>query len=169
MLCKKCKKKAYYNEFCKKCFCQQIEARVRKELRLKKLIQKNDVLLITSPFCEYMVKSIMKGLPLKIVKKGKHDKKVILWTMDDEIEYFLKNFFAGKKYIELSHHGKNIKLFLKVKHDELMAFARAKGFKLKKKKITPILEMIEKLEKKHPETKFSLGKSMEKLAEISRK
>ena len=88
-----------------------IEKRIRKELRIKKLIKKNDKLLIIddnsydSKNLMYLIKNIIGNLPVDIkVKKGKYvpgkkinfkGKVIVPWNLDDEISLFLKYFFEN--------------------------------------------------------------------------
>lgn len=162
MKCLKCHKKAHYNGLCRKHFMEQIEARVRKEIRAKELIKKNDVLVVKDPIAKFLIKKIMGGMPLRIVKSGK-GRFVELWTLDDEVLCFLTEFFGESKQKKVQKDS--IRPFRTVKDDELLAFAKLSGVKFKKKKRTKreeeMKKALQKIEKKHPETKFSLLRSVE--------
>jgi len=144
---------------------KQIEKRIRKEIRVNKLIQKNNVLVISDALCEDTVKRIVKGMPITIKKrarKDKNEKKVLLWTLDDEIEYMTDCMFKGKQPTLLGH-GKDVKLFITITNEELKRFAKLKKFSLpktkKSKDFEKISKLIDKVEKKHPETRYSMYQS----------
>ncbi len=158
MKCTKCKKEAYENGLCKSCFSRYIERKIRKELRIHKLIQRNDTLIISDPLCEYVIKRAIKEMPIKILKRGK-GKKVLPWTTDDECHHFLSLFLNNKPLKNLGH-GKDVKLFLSLREAEVAAFAKAKGFKFPRPKKDTITTILDKLEKKHPQTKHSLLRSI---------
>jgi len=71
------------------------------------------------------------------------------------------DFFGEKTYEETNGE---IKPFRTIKEDELVIFAKLNKIKFKKTKRTKreeeILKAIDKSDKKHPETKFSLLKSV---------
>lgn len=182
MKCLKCSNKGYYGSLCSKHFMENIEARIRKEMRLKELIKKDDVLVINDPICMFFIKKVMKGMPLKIIKSekgvgkflrdGKRVKFVLPWTLDDEILSFLIDFFGEKaegiemkkKTDSLKEGLSEIKPLKAIKEDELITFAKLAKVKFKKKKRTAreeeIKKAIEKIDKRHQETKFSLLRSI---------
>src|SRR3989344_2888275 len=138
MRCLKCGNKCYYGSLCSKHFMENIEARVRKEMRLKELIKKDDVLVIKDPICMFFIKKVMKGMPLKIIKSeksigkflrdGKKVKFVLPDTLDDEILSFLIDFFGekaeGAEMKKKTEGLSEIKPLKAVKEDELLAFAK---------------------------------------------
>ena len=188
MKCVKCKKNATIHlpnlHTCEKCFQRIIEKRVRKEIRIKSLIKKNDkILLIDDNSAEskvsfYLLKQIIKGLPVTIkVRKMKYtlgqevkgfDKVIIPWNTDKEGDYFLSNVFENKKMNYLGHYRIKkttyVKLLLHVLREEAEIFAKIKNFQHKNfYEKTIASEMLGKLEKEYPEVKFSLLKSTEEL------
>ena len=192
MNCVKCKNKATVKvqnlNACEDCFVKIIEKRVRKELRINKLIQKNDkILLIDDGSAEYYISNyllprIIKDLPVTITTtkttfelgkyvKGKYDKVIVPWNTDKEDEYFLNCVFENKEMPYLGHYKiKNktyVKLSLPVLQSEVETFARIKKFKFKNQnKKSTVSERVDELEKEYPEIKFSLLKSSR---EISKK
>src|SRR3989344_4178709 len=117
MKCYKCNCKAiisipHLKPVCKRCFEGIIERRIRKYIRINKLIKKNDRLIIKDPICLYFIKKIIKS-PVKIVKKN--GKEVIPWTLDDECNSFLYNFF--KPNFKIKENNK-IKLLRTVTEQE---------------------------------------------------
>ena len=82
-----------------------IEKRVRKEIRINKLISKNDTILIIDDgsykfkISQKLLKNIVQDMPVTIeIKKTKYilgdnfdskwNKIIIPWNLDDENEYF---------------------------------------------------------------------------------
>lgn len=184
MKCRKCKTQAKANfkqtgPLCENHFIEMIEKRVRKELRTKKLIQKNDkILFINNGSKEYFVsnyllKSIIKNLPVKINAKkssklnlisAKHNKIIIPWSLDDEAEEFLEFIFNKNKPKKLSK--KAIKMLKNVSDEEIELFAKIKRFKYKKTIKSKIKHMLDKLENKYPGYKFSLLNSIKQMKEL---
>lgn len=163
--CQKCSNPIYHDQFCKRCFCEVIERRIRKYVRLKELISKHDILVINNPLCEYLIKSIVQDMPVTIKQQGE-GKNVLAFTMDDEIEWFLDIIFAGKDLEqEIKQQNKDIKLLITITDKEAQAFAQAKNimFPQKQRKYQTILEQ---LEQKHKETRYSLFKSVEGIKKI---
>ncbi len=160
MKCLKCNNTPYFNQLCRKHFCEQIEKRIRKEMRLTGCLSKGDIILAEDEISRYFLESIARKLPIKIVSSGKHTKKAIPWTMDDEIGYFVKKFIEGKDYTEL-WRGDEIKLFRTVKNEELRMFAKAKDLVFEKEDDAFVKGLMDKMEEKHKETRFSLLKSIE--------
>ena len=188
MKCIKCSKKANVKvqnlNSCENCFLDIIQKRVRKELRINKLIRKNDKILIIddgSPefyINDYLLKNIIKGLPvvIKIKKlkyvlgkevKGNFNKIIIPWNADKEDEYFLGCVFENQKTPYLGHfklREKNyIKLLLPVLRSEIEEFAKIKKFAINKQVKTYVSEMMDQLETEYPEIKFSLLKSSKQI------
>lgn len=163
--CSKCKGKVYYSGLCRKCFIKSVIKKIRKDLRVNKVFKKNDVLLVKDKISDIVVKDIVKDPSIKIVKKGRFTKEVLPLTMDDEIDSFLGNLFSGKKMKKINK--KKVGLFRVLKDDELKAFARAKKIKLKEKKRSKIMKMLDKFEKRYPSVKYSLGRSIGSLRRIN--
>lgn len=158
MRCKKCMNEAYYSGLCKSCFLRYFERKVRKELRLNRIINRNDTLIITDQLCEYVIRRIIKDMPVKIIKKGK-GKHVLPWTADDECCHFL-SLFLNNKPLKGIGHGKDVKLFLSLLEDEVAAYAKAKSIGFSRRRKDPIIKVLDELEKKHPQTKHSLMRSI---------
>ncbi len=168
MTCSICGKKGkleYKKEkLCDGCFCRIIEKRIRKNARINKLFSKGDKILVQGDLAELVLKDIIKGLPVKIfkrkavnkefIKKNKIDKIVVNWTMDDEIINFLKNFFDGKKE---KKDKKVVKLLKVVSDEDLKNFSKIKKIKfVPNKKDKNIVEMVEYMAERYPDTKEKL-------------
>lgn len=150
---------------CNRCFCKVIEKRVRKYLRLNKLITKGDKVYIDSDVCKYFIDKII-SFPIEIVKdKKKADKVVIPWTLDHEGLSFLGKFFEKEFGME-KENKKYVKLFKTIDEKSLFEFCRIKKIKYKKIKDNELSKELDKLSKKYPELKYSLGKSVEILKNL---
>ena len=160
---------------CNECFCRLLEKRIRKDARINKIFSKNDRILIIGELNKYLVKSIIKELPVKLffrakidkefVKKNKINKIVINWTLDDEIHEFLKDFFADK--MTAGTGKKYIKLLRKITDKEAELFVKIKKLKFKKnKKDKHIEKFLQGLEKDHPEIRYTLFRNIKKLVSI---
>lgn len=187
MECFRCRKKARINlkhlgRLCNNCFLKLIEKRVRKELRTKKLIKKDDRILFIDDnskeffVCYFLLKSIIKELPVKIETKKtkklnlssnftkKYDKIIIPWNLEDEAEGFLELVFNKKKQPRFSK--KAIKLLKNLSEEEIKAFARIKGFSYKTKPKSRIKKMLDELEQRYPGYKFSLLNSTKQMQKL---
>lgn len=168
MRCVKCKRKkqlinlASLEPLCKDCFCKVIEKRIRKKIRLNKLFKKGDRILIEDELSFFLVKKIIKDLPVKLFlrKSNKANKKVIKWTLDDKLLVFLKNMFFGKKLKK----QKQISILDVITDNEALMFSRINKIKFKPNtKDKNIANMLNSLEKKYPEIRFSLSRSISEL------
>ncbi len=205
MLCEKCKKnkgeiKLPYlgHLLCKRCFCNLIQRRVKKEIKQKKIIEENDKVLliddksIEARISEIIINSIYKKVKLtkkhvkqfdlekikkstkSLIKKEKISKVVIPFNLDKEINYFTECVFSGNKTSKIGHYKEEgiifVKLLRNVLESECDLFAEFNNLSVKRpvedKKIDDIKGLINRINKKHCETKFSLLKSIDKLNKI---
>lgn len=154
--------------FCNNCFCEIVERRVRKEIRMNQLFQKNDKVQILddgtekSALNKYLLKNIIKDPTIKIdvgktVKKG-YDKIVLPWSLDDEINDYLKNRFEKK--IKSVSSKNMIKPLVNITRDEAITFARIKKLKYKESEMTDLQKMIDTFDKRYPGTKFGILKTI---------
>jgi len=111
----------------------------------------------------------------EIIKKSKIKQVIIPWNLDNEITYFTENLFNKGNFKFLGNFKQNkilyIKLLRNVLESECLLFAKCRKFKFKKKTEDDkykkeIKSMLDKINKKHAETKFSLLKSIEPLVPI---
>ena len=169
MACDNCSKEPYAEKLCKDCFVEQIEKRIKRNIKAHAPVQRGETLLVENELCRIILLDIIQGLPVTILSLATnvHQKgrKVLCWTLDDEIHYFLTQFFANEEYNALGHKDA-IKLFISIRDNELELLAKAKGLLYTTKPKDKIHELIDNLEQKHPETKFSLAKTMEELKKI---
>ena len=179
--CKKCNKEPATNlphlgPLCREHFCEIVESRIRKNIRISYSFDKNDRILTTEPLTEHLVKKIIGSMPAKVInkniniekilkkdkktfdfiKKNKINKIVIPWTADDECCLFLEFFFYSKKIVKVPY----VKMFLTATDDEIGLFSKLNKIEWKKnKKDEKISRFIDELDKSYPQTKFSLLKS----------
>ncbi|MFH2021038.1 MAG: hypothetical protein ABIJ34_06485 [archaeon] len=177
MKCIKCNREvklALQNQkVCNSCFCEIIEKRVRKELRLGKYIRKGDsVLIIDDGSAEsraaiYLLPLLLKDMPFKLlIKKSKYtlgqefdkSKVIVPWNADKEGKYFLSCVFENKKLKFLGNFrlkGKQyIKLFLPCISEEVRSYANIKKLKFSEVKADKEASFFDNLAKKYPEIKF---------------
>ncbi|MFH0977935.1 MAG: hypothetical protein V1837_01400 [Candidatus Woesearchaeota archaeon] len=160
--CLKCHRKAEALLLCRACFGTTIEKRIRKYVRINKIFSRGDRIAAIGEINQYLIPRIIPGLPVRIFKKEQKGTKVIRnWTADDEACAFLEQVFTGKK------SKRPLSIVNWTTDKELESFAKFKGLKFKpNKKNQDILKMLNTLEEKHPETKFSLIKSSQELERI---
>ncbi|MCX8147023.1 MAG: hypothetical protein N3D84_00990 [Candidatus Woesearchaeota archaeon] len=171
--CLKCSKNVFLNEFCRQHFIENVEKRVKKEIRENANLKKGDVLFVNnnnSKILEYFIKNVIKT-PVEITrdKKSKYNKEIVLWTMDDEIALFLHQLFNNKKIIGVGQDKKRIKLFRTIKDNELIEYAKIKKLHFKRKKgknENEILKEVYEIEKRHKETMNSILRCIEKISKI---
>jgi len=110
-----------------------------------------------------------------IIKKNKIKQVIIPWNLDDEIIYFTENLFKREDFKFLGNFTQNkipyIKLLRNVLESECLLFAKCRKFKFKKKteknkQKKDIKNILDKIDKKHAETKFSLLKSINQLESL---
>lgn len=146
-------------------FIRIIEKRIRKHARLNKLFRKHDKILVKGPINKYLVPRIIQELPCKIYyqkpKNVRINKIVISWTLDDEINLFLKQYFTNKK---IKQNPKHIKLLKPITDKEAKRFAKIKKLRFTpNKKDKAIQKFINKMTEYYPDTKYKLYKSTELL------
>ncbi|MBT4351893.1 hypothetical protein HOD20_05160 [archaeon] len=158
-----------------------IEKRVRKEIRINKLISKNDTILIIDDgsykfkISQKLLKNIVQDMPVTIeIKKTKYilgdnfdskwNKIIIPWNLDDENEYFLTSVFKNENSKYSGHFKiKNmqfIKLLINISKEESKEYCEENDIKYENEvNSSDISKYIDLMQKKHPETKFCLLKS----------
>jgi len=111
----------------------------------------------------------------EIIKKNKIKQVIIPWNLDDEIIYFTEILFNKGNFKFLGNFKQNkifhIKLLRNVLESECLLFAKCRKFKFKEKpkkdkQRKDIKKMLDKIDKKHAETKFSLLKSIGQLESL---
>lgn len=180
MQCQKCKLPAIEGtllQLCTSCFGRLVERRVGKELREHNLIKKDGVYVVENDLCAFVFKAIIKGMPVTVLKSGDENNpdnvsipvdaiRILCWTLDDEIASLFLDVLDGKETLHLGQAKGSIKLFLPLTDKELSIYADIKGFDFTPKPKGQIKTMLDSLEEKHPETRFSVASSAKELARI---
>ena len=178
MKCYLCKAKAKIKmdrDMCENCFCRLFEKRVRKYARENKLFRPKDKVLVIGEINKYLVESIVKNLPIELyfrnkidstfIKSKKLNKIVIEWSLEDEINEFLKKIML-KKTIKKDN---KIRLLKIMSEKQIKEFARIKKLKYKvNKKNAELEKMIKRIDEKYPNAKFNLIKNIEILKKIKK-
>ncbi len=134
----------------------------------------NRLNLIKAKVTDFKLGSLGKKTK-EIIKKNRIKQVIIPWNLDDEIIYFTENLFNKGDFKFLCHFTQDKILFIKllrnVLESECLLFAKCRKFKLKDrpekdKQRRGIKKMLDKINKKHAETKFSLLKSIDSLNKI---
>jgi hypothetical protein len=141
---------------------ESFERKLRKAIKLNP-IKKDELVLVEDKIVEFCLKKAVKGLPHKVVKSGKYDKRVVLWTLDDEDRELLHCVLNKKKLKK--DDSKVIKLFKFVSDEELLQYAKANKISLKIKK-DEIKDLVAKLSEKYPQTRYSLLKSSDEIKKL---
>jgi hypothetical protein len=149
---------------CKDCFCEVIEKRIRKHARLNTLFKKGDSIVVIGRLNQYLVPRIVKGLPLTITNRqrppARTSSKVFgTWTLDDEVCSYLEELLTGRTRRPAFHS-----ILKRTTDEELKLFAKYRKLEFTANRKNPeVQRMLDTLEKRHPETRFSLMKSIEAL------
>ena len=102
-------------------------------------------------------------MPVKLFlkkAKGKVNKKVIKYTLDDKLLTFLDEILFAKK----AKQTKEISIIDVITDKEAAMFAKINKIKFKPNhKNKELSSMLDTLEKKYPEIRFSLSKSVSEL------
>lgn len=180
MECIKCNQKSsismkHLGDLCKPCFVKVVEKRVRKELRTKNPLKKNNKIVIInnnskeSAVSEYLLKKIIKDLPVDITLKKstklnlssktlkKYNKIIIPWSLEDEISEFIESLFNKTSITKFSK--KSIKLLKVLSEEEIAMYAKIKKLEYNKqikRKKSKVKIMLDNLENRYPGYKFSL-------------
>jgi len=169
MDCIRCHKKAVVSikgnpAFCEKCFCDAIEKRIRKHVRMNKLFSKNDKIYTEGELCKYLVRDIIKDLPVKYTSKKQANKIVLAYTANDLCIDFLKYLTENKSLISKT---KEVKLLATITNEEAKLFAKFKKLEFKPLKKEPNLnKFLSNLSEKNPEIINSLGKSAKEIIDL---
>ncbi len=169
MKCIHCSATAKYKftdkNLCTRCFCKVIEKRVRKYLRLGRFITKGDKVFVDGDVCKYFIDSIISFPMIKVKDKAKADKIIVPYTLDHKCLLFLQRF--SEKNFDLDmwklSEKKIVKLFMTIDEASLIEFCKIKKIKYEPIKDSKLKKELDKLVAKYPETKYSLGKSIEVL------
>ena len=180
MKCKSCQKEASVTQFknmgplCTGCFCELIEKRVRRELRINNPLKpQSKIAVIDNGSKESFVallflRNLAKDMPLTIEpQKPPFDAKqwdiiVIPWDGDDDAEQTLRGIFDGRN-IEMS----GFKLLTCVSDAEVRIVAEANGWQGQDNSYqSEYGKFLAETEKKYPGTIFSLVRSAKEVRSL---
>mgnify|MGYP001348964826 CR=1 FL=1 len=151
---------------------KDIEKKVRKEIRLKKLISKNETLLFLKKqdpgpvAVQHMLKNLLKDPSLEFKEIGnarklsKNEKLVLGTCLEEEAKEYMKEFTKDKtSKIEENR----IKLIIRNTLEEIKKYCDANKLKyeLKKNEMDALSKSLEEFQKKHPQTYNSIIKTKE--------
>tara|TARA_Y100000310_G_scaffold345638_2_gene467576 strand:+ start:1126 stop:1593 length:468 start_codon:yes stop_codon:yes gene_type:complete len=142
--------------------------KLRKYARIYKIFVRNDKIYVKDKLCMYLVKDIIKDLPVTYVNSPKTATKIVIpFTLDDEVNLFLHSMFTKT---EQKKDPRIVKLFRPLTDDELVILSKSLKLPFKPNKKDPKLkEMVDILHKSHPEIKPALLKSAEDMKNLMKK
>ena len=179
MKCNNCIKKGSYKagnkNYCKSHFLNNIEKRVRKEIRINQLIQKNDNLLILDDNSQnfttanFLLTKIITDPTITITikkklsktDKEKYSKIIIPITLDDKSNAYIKALFENTSKL---NETKIIEPISVLTNEEVLQYSKLHNliFELVVKK-DDYQVFIDNLENKYPGLKFGILKTIKKL------
>ncbi|MFC1648727.1 hypothetical protein ACFL1B_04685 [Nanoarchaeota archaeon] len=147
-------------EYCDKCFLHYIEQRVRKDIRKKPIKPRDTVKLFDDDSKEFFVaKELLKrifGDNITIKSSKVRQKNTVIPTnLDREVSDNLRNFLHN------TNKESHMKLLDNLLEEEIVIICRILGRKAEATEKTHFL--IEKMQEKYPDTKFSLQRSFQRL------
>ncbi len=174
MACTSCEGKASIQlsyvdrEYCDDCFLEYIEQRVRKDIRLNKDIEPLDTVYVydddskESYLSKFFLERVFEdNLTVKITEEREEpgDGKLVIPTnMERELSEKLRHFLQN------SHkEDDDILLLDNVLEEEMVKLCDILGKEAEETEEVNML--IERMEEKYPDTKFSLKSAFEKLEE----
>ena len=166
--------KAYPKPHMKKRYCiEDIEKKVRKQIRLNRLVAKNDTLYVsddgklTNVAAYNLLSDIIKDPTIqikkvkRIPKQDKKKKEVLANTLEIESAEYIEEFIKDKKREEKN----TIKPLIRLTLEECRYYCNKKRLNYKDETIKddPITEFIQAIQKKYESTMHSLIRSEETL------
>ncbi len=192
--CMKCGLDLYYQNLCRKCFCNSTEKKVSKEATAN--LQKNDIILVIDDGSDlarlnwHFLKLFAEKVPCCIafddidslsnkvkIKDEKITiankvKKIIPCNMEDEIREFSKSLEGGnlKSFLKSERSDKKIKILRTLSEEECSKYSEARKMKYHmRKEADDLMIMINKIESKYPGRKMGMIKTMQELRNIFKK
>jgi hypothetical protein len=153
-------------EYCNHCFEEYIEKRVRKDIRLNKNIEPLDTVYVLDDgskeayIARHFLQSVFEdNLTVETTNDPDRDGKVVVPTnmdrwLSEKLQEFLANEFKPRSRLILLDN---------VLEEEIVALCRILGRDAEATEDVNML--IEEMEAKYPDTKFSLHSAFEKLEE----
>ena len=144
--------------WCRGCFIEQVERRIKLVLRDNKF-DRGDKVLVVGNVAAFAVKKIV-NMPVELtfsdtMREG-YDAVVIQWTLDDEcVAFFEQTSFQA------------IKLFLHLRDSEVAAYAQLLGLSFTPREKNPL--WTEFLAHAAPDMMYNLLKNVEEMRKITSK
>jgi len=97
MKCRKCKKREAVGEFCRSCYIEIFEKRVRKHIRLNKIVARGDTVLARDALSFHLLKSLQSVIVHNRKTLKRYDHVFAAYSMDSVSGDFLGQLIDGKK------------------------------------------------------------------------
>ena len=143
---------------------QQIEKRVRKNIRINKLIQRNDKLLVIGDIPKLFLERIIKDPTIKMffrksinkdfIKKNKIKKIITDYCLDDKIHDRLESFLDNSQKKKPLNY---VNVFNVILAEDMLEIAKINNLSFVREK-NEINLFLDKLEEKHKGSKYSFAK-----------
>ena len=170
--CNICKKKGIIateagNWLCKDCFCRLVDRRVNKEIK-KNLVHRGERIgiigrsneaIVLFEFLKPLAKAMDASVDWPAKPKKKYSKLYEPHCLEKVAASFLDNACRGR-FITCEARKNPLRF---ITRQELSSYAKIKGLKQKKEKISKTESLLDRTEKKFPGTKFSIMGSIERL------
>ena len=161
MICVKCGGERYFEAFCKGCFIENTERKIRKAIKEDPLKRTDRIYSEDKNIIQLLREQT--SVPFETAKDEKTATKVVVpWTSDDEIEAFIEHIIKDS---DAEHRF--IKVFKYLGDEELEAYSRIKGFDMKITK-SDIRDLINKITDKSSEAKAAMLKGVSELQDLER-
>jgi len=147
--------------WCRSCFIDQFERRVKKVLR-EKPFQRGERVFVTGNVAAFVIKRII-NMPLELVfteRTIEGEKAVVEWTLDDECVEFLERMSTDGQF----KHDNQLKLFLHLRDSEVAAYAEMYGITFTPRKKNPLWTTF--LSQCEPDMMYNLLRNAEELREM---
>lgn len=167
--CHKPAKVQHENRFyCNACYLDLIERRVRKYCRANDFFKKNDVIYVPDKLLAHLLVKVVQGMPIRLVHKRLNgSKRIVLWTMDDEIAHFFRAFFSNdfKKNLKPIQ---GIKFLRELTDDELSKYAKISKLKFNPNRKPSSYKFVQDILKKYPFTDYGISTTIHELQQVLR-
>src|SRR3989344_4191802 len=147
--------------WCRSCFIDQFERRVKKVLR-EKPFQRGERVLIVGNVAVFVIKRII-NMPLELVfteRTIEGEKAVVEWTLDDECVEFLERMSTDGRLQD----DKRLKLFMYLRDSEVAAYAQMHGIMFTSREKNPLWTSF--LSQFEPDMIYNLLRNAEELREM---
>ena len=179
MRCAHCKREAeckleHMKPYCRHCFCELIEKRVRKELRTAGNLKANETIMLIddgskeSAVGSYLLHNISKSIPLTIKSvssieeaeaQGSEEQRIAVCQSATMIaEDFLGELFYNTQ--DKKEEKKYLEVLSCVSEEEIITFANFRNLKYQSgESHHPMKEVLEKIESQYSGSTFGITKA----------